>query len=199
MSISNYGGKMSEFQTYLQLGFDHISDLNAYDHILFIIALCAAYPLNKWRSVILFVTAFTVGHSITLALATLHLLVVPSNLVETLIPVTILVTCFLNIFKPLGGKLGGKTSYVLALLFGLIHGLGFSNYLRALLGVEESIIAPLFFFNIGLELGQLMILALFAGVAFVFLRLLGISHRRWNIFISGAAAGISVMLLLGTN
>ena len=101
MSISNYGGKMSEFQTYLQLGFDHISDLNAYDHILFIIALCAAYPLNRWRSVILFVTAFTVGHSITLALATLHLLVVPSNLVETLIPVTILVTCFLNIFKPL--------------------------------------------------------------------------------------------------
>jgi len=199
MSISNYGGKMSEFQTYLQLGFDHISDLNAYDHIVFIIALCAAYPLNRWRSVILFVTAFTVGHSITLALATLHLLVVPSNLVETLIPVTILATCFLNIFKPFGGKLGGKTSYVLALLFGLIHGLGFSNYLRALLGGEESIIAPLFFFNIGLELGQLMILALFAGVAFVFLRLLGISHRRWNIFISGAAAGISVMLLLGTN
>lgn len=190
---------MSEFQAYLHLGFDHISDLNAYDHIVFIIALCAAYPLHKWRSVILFATAFTVGHSITLALATLRILLVPSDLVEVLIPVTILATCLLNIFRPFERKAGGKTSYVLALFFGLIHGLGFSSYLRALLGKEESIIAPLFFFNIGLELGQLMILVIFAAVAFVFLRLLGIPHRQWNLFVSGAATGISVMLLLGTN
>lgn len=87
---------MSEFQVYLQLGFDHISDLNAYDHIVFIIALCAAYPLNRWRSVIVLVTAFTIGHSITLALATLRLVLVPTDLVETLIPVTILATCLMN-------------------------------------------------------------------------------------------------------
>ena len=190
---------MSEFQVYLQLGFDHISDLNAYDHIVFIIALCAAYPLNRWRSVIVLVTAFTVGHSVTLALATLRLILVPSDLVETLIPVTILATCLMNVWRPFEGKIGRKTSYGLALFFGLIHGLGFSNYLRALLGMEESIVVPLLSFNIGLELGQLMIVAIFAGAAFVFLRLLGTPHRQWNLFVSGAAAGVSAMLLIGAN
>ena len=190
---------MSEFQTYLQIGFDHISDLQAYDHIVFIVALCAAYPLNRWRSVLLLVTAFTIGHTITLALATLRIVLVPSDLVETLIPVTILATCLMNVFRPFEGRIGRKTSYALALFFGLIHGLGFSNYLRALLGMEESIIMPLLSFNIGLELGQLMIVALYTGAAFVFLRILGTPHRPWNLFVSGAAAGVSAMLLIGVN
>lgn len=189
---------MSEFQIYLQLGFDHISDLNAYDHIVFIIALCAAYPLNRWRSVIVLVTAFTIGHSVTLALATLRIILVPTDLVETLILLTILATCLMNVLRPLEGRIGRKTSYGLALFFGLIHGLGFSNYLRALLGMEESIIVPLLSFNIGLEVGQLMIVAIFAAAAFVFLRLLGTPHRQWNLFVSGAAAGVSAMLLLET-
>ena len=188
---------MSEFQVYLQIGFDHISDLNAYDHIVFIIALCAAYPLNRWRSVLLLVTAFTIGHSVTLALATLRVILVPTDLVETLIPVTILATCLMNVYRPFDGKIGRKTSYALALFFGLIHGLGFSNYLRALLGMEESIVVPLLSFNVGLELGQLMIVAIFAAAAFVVLRLLGTPHRQWNLFVSGAAAGVSAMLLLG--
>jgi len=190
---------MSEFQIYLQIGFDHISDLGAYDHIVFIIALCAAYPLHRWRSVLLLVTAFTVGHSITLALATLRIVLIPSDLVETLILLTILATSLMNVIRPLEKWTAGRSSYLLALFFGLIHGLGFSNYLRALLGMEESIIVPLLSFNIGLELGQLMIVAMFAAVAFLALTVFGAPHRQWNLFVSGAAAGVSVLLAMGAN
>ncbi len=186
---------MSEFQTYLIIGFNHISDLKAYDHIVFIVALCAPYPVKMWRSVFFLVTAFTVGHSITLALATFEIVLVSSKIIEMLIPITILVTCLTNVF--FDKKIGGRDSYFLALFFGLVHGLGFSNYLRVLLGMEETIVMPLLSFNIGLELGQMMIVAIFAAVTFVTLRFLRTPHQHWNLFVSGAAAGISAMLLLG--
>ena len=148
---------MSPFQAYLQLGFQHISDLTAYDHILFIVALCAIYQVQQWRHILILVTAFTLGHSITLALSTLDIIIVPTELIEFLIPVTIFLTAIFNVLRKEGEltPINMRLNYVLALFFGLIHGMGFSNYLKTLLGMEESIWQPLLAFNIGLELGQL--------------------------------------------
>lgn len=191
---------MSEFETYLQLGFDHISDIDAYDHIVFIVALCAVYQLRQWRMVLMLVTAFTVGHSITLALATLGFILIPMEIIEFLIPVTIFATCLMNVFKPYEAHADRKIwfNYPLALFFGLIHGMGFSNYLRALLGMEESIVMPLLSFNIGLELGQIMIVALVLGGAALAVQVFRAPHKSWNLFISGAAAGVAVILMLET-
>ena len=158
---------MSEFSAFLQLGFGHISDLQAYDHLLFIITLCAVYQWKEWKKLLVLVTAFTIGHSVTLALSALDLVRLPSNLVETLIPITILLTAFHNIWKkqPTGSTFSTSVSanYFIALFFGLIHGLGFANYFRSLFGEMGSITQPLLAFNIGLELGQLMIVVLFFG------------------------------------
>ena len=156
----------SEFGLYLRLGFDHIADLSAYDHILFVIALAAVYSVKEWKHMLVLVTAFTIGHSITLAMATLGVLVFNEALIETLIPITIFITAALNVIERIGKEpekaidRDWKFKYFLALFFGLIHGLGFSYYLRAILGGESSIIFPLFSFNVGLELGQLVILVI---------------------------------------
>jgi hypothetical protein len=157
---------MSEFSLYLRLGFEHISDLNGYDHILFVIALAAVYPLREWKHLLVLVTAFTIGHSITLALATLGVVNFNPDLIETLIPVTIFITAVINVAERFARdpekalQRDWRMKYALAIGFGLIHGLGFSNFLRAVLGAEQSLVLPLFSFNVGLELGQLVILVI---------------------------------------
>ncbi len=189
---------MSEFSAFLQLGFDHISDLQAYDHLLFIITLCAVYKLKEWKKVLILVTAFTIGHSVTLALSALDIIRVPADLVELLIPITILLTSLNNIREK--GTQGIfeniSINYFLALFFGLIHGMGFANYFRSLFGEMGSILKPLFAFNIGIELGQIMIVSLLFGFYFLLLQIWKIKHREWNVFISGAGAGVSVILIL---
>ncbi|CAG4988528.1 hypothetical protein DYBT9275_00102 [Dyadobacter sp. CECT 9275] len=196
---------MSEFQAYLLLGFDHITDSNGYDHILFIIALCTIYTLVDGKRVIILVTAFTVGHSVTLALATSGMVKVDPALIEFLIPVTILITAFFNFFyKPAKNSLSAKDKtfsfrYPVALLFGLIHGLGFSNYLQALLGKEASIFGPLLGFNIGLELGQLVIVFIILVIAFVMVDLLKVQKLSWNHIVSGIVAGMALSLILNND
>lgn len=183
------------FAVYLELGFEHLLDLRGYDHILFIAGLCAAYSLIRWRELLVLVTAFTIGHSVSLALATLQLVRVDTSLVEFLIPVTIVATAVTNLaglrrkgraWQPREGPAGqpreggagqpraGPTvpghgqpaehrvaarplRYALALAFGLIHGLGFSNFLRIALGDERNLFVPLLSFNIGLELAQIVV------------------------------------------
>jgi len=192
---------MSEFQAYLQLGFDHITDSNGYDHILFIVALCTIYTLIDWKKVIILVTAFTIGHSITLALSTMGLISIRPDVIELLIPVTILFTAILNFFHqtPKSSYVREKTyspRYPLALTFGLIHGLGFSNYLRALLGKEADIVEPLLGFNVGLELGQLIIVFIILSIAFVAIEILRLSKLRWNDIISGIIVGMAISLII---
>jgi len=193
----------SAFLVYLRLGFEHISDLNGYDHMLFIAALCAVYQVRQWRSLLWLVTAFTLGHSVTLALATLDVITVNDALVEVLIPVTIFITSVLNIVEaePEEDRLAETTrswriKYVLALGFGLIHGMGFSNFLRAVLGAEESIALPLFAFNVGLEIGQILILALVLFLALAMVRLIGMRRYDWVLVLSGATAGVSLMMIV---
>lgn len=192
------GFLMSEFQLYFGLGKDHILDYaNGYDHILFVIALCVLYPLRDWKRVLILVTAFTLGHSITLALATLEIIQVKVELIEFLIPVTILITAVSNIFKKDEGFSPGslQLNYAYAAFFGLIHGLGFSSYLKSILGRDESILTQLLAFNLGLELGQIIIVALFLLTGFILVDLFGVNRRDWKLVISSAVAGIALILI----
>ncbi|GAB3979755.1 HupE/UreJ family protein [Spirosoma terrae] len=194
---------MDDFLIYLRLGFDHITDPSGYDHILFVIALCAVYTLQQWRQVLILVTAFTIGHSITLALATLQLITYKTDLIELLIPITILITAITNFFfqEPKTRSNTAKPShqswrYGLAMAFGLIHGMGFSNYLRSLLGREANIIKPLLAFNIGLEVGQLIIVSIVLALAYLILNVIQSSRLRWTLIISGIVAGMALSLII---
>lgn len=190
------------FTTYFQLGFEHITDVNGYDHILFLIALCAAYRYVDWKNILVLVTAFTVGHSLTLALAVLNIIPVNGAWIEFLIPLTIFITAVANLYHGwkdpsltlpiLGRGLGGGWS--LALGFGLIHGMGFSNFLRSLLG--DELLWPLFSFNLGLEMGQLIIVSVIFGLQWAAVRFAGWSLRWWNIGLSLLAAIVSLYLMV---
>lgn len=187
---------MTTFGLYLSLGFEHISDLAAYDHILFLTALCAIYSFREWKRVLILVTAFTVGHTLTLALATLKLIPVSTGLIEFLIPVTIFVTGLWNVIQR-NKKLATAShrfKYGAALFFGLIHGLGFSSYLRSLLGTEDNLLLPLFSFNLGLEMGQVMIVMIVLFISFLMVDVSGMKRREWNLLLSGAAMGVSLIL-----
>ena len=161
------------------------------------IALCAIYELKAWRKVLILITAFTIGHSITLALATLKIIHLRSDIVELLIPITILFTALSNYFQEATGEVKtGKIRYVSAVIFGLIHGLGFSSYLQSLLGDTENIIPPLFAFNLGLEIGQLIILSVSLLVSTFFVEIVKVQRFTWNHLISGIVAGMALSLLL---
>lgn len=150
---------MSDFVFYFAEGWKHIIGLDALDHQLFILALAVIYSFADWKKVLILVTAFTIGHSITLALSVLDVLRVDSNLVEFLIPVTIVITAIWNIFGA-KGKNKVNTNYFLALFFGLIHGLGFANSIRMMLASDQSLGMGLFGFNVGLEAGQIVMVLL---------------------------------------
>lgn len=191
---------MSEFRLYYDLGMEHILDINGYDHILFIVALSAIYLIEDWKQILVLVTAFTLGHSVTLALATLDIIKVNAELIEFLIPVTILITALVNIFVQSGGSGSGKLklNYAFAAFFGLIHGMGFSNYLKSLLGRDSSIITQLFAFNVGLEVGQIIIVGVFMASGFLFVSIFGVSHRDWKMVISSMIAGIAITMVQGS-
>jgi hypothetical protein len=155
---------MSELLTFIHLGFRHITDVEAMDHILFLVALAAIYRRRDWRDSLWVVSAFTVGHSITLALAVTGALRLPTALIEFLIPLTIVATALENLVVRNRSRapLRGRYRPVFAGIFGLVHGAGFANYLRSLF--SGSIALPLFGFNLGIEAGQIVVLLL-AGLA----------------------------------
>ena len=191
---------MHSIALYLELGLKHISDFAGYDHILFLVALCAVYRVEDWRRLIILVTAFTIGHSITLALSSFEIVVIPSDIVEFLIPVTIFLTALRNVTSSSspGQSVNMTSHYLMALGFGFIHGMGFSNYFRALMMDSSSIVVPLLGFNLGIEAGQLMVVVAIMLVAFLIVNVIGVKHRDWNLFVSGAAAGISLVLMNDT-
>ncbi|MEM1336513.1 MAG: HupE/UreJ family protein [Bacteroidota bacterium] len=189
---------MHPFEFYLRLGFEHISNLAGYDHILFLVVLCAVYRIEQWRNILILVTAFTIGHSVTLALVSLDVFTIPSRIIKFLIPTTIFVTALHNVIGPNTTIKFTKMrqNYAMALFFGFIHGMDFSNYFKALIMGSSSLLVPLFSFNLGIELGQLLVVLVIVGVAFIFLNLLKVKHRIWTVFISGVAAGMSLSSML---
>lgn len=180
------------FEAYFHLGWDHIVSWVAVDHLVFILTLTLQKNWSHWRSLALLATAFTLGHSITLALATLQWVAFDSSIIEFLIPTTIALSCFLHGIQ----RIPKGLLYGLTAVFGLVHGLGFSNFLRQTLGAEESLIWPLFSFNIGLEAGQLVVLT-FLVVA------KSLIARKWNekktdTYINGMCLGMALLLMLQT-
>lgn len=191
----------TQFNAYLQMGFHHIADPKAYDHIVFIIALCAVYKVEEWRRMLILVTAFTLGHSLTLALASLKIVTPNYDIVEKLIPITIMLTAGWNVVKkPIEAENTAifakniRLNYVFALLFGLIHGLGFSNYF---LSIEaDEAVMPLLAFNVGIEVGQLLIVSVILLASLLAFRAFKVLQKSWTLFISGAAFGIAATILL---
>ncbi len=189
---------MSLFELYFKLGLQHIADLKGYDHILFILTLCAVYSLREWKRVLILITAFTIGHSLTLALATLDLIRMDGDLIEFLIPLTIFVTALANVLmrKQKVSSILHYLKYSAALFFGLIHGLGFSNYLRSLLGSEKGLVLPLFSFNVGIEAGQILIVGIIMLLTKVVVDMLHYPKREWHVLLSGAGLGVSLVLMI---
>ena len=187
---------MQDFFFYLKLGWSHIISWDALDHQLFILALVAVYTLKDVKKVLILVTAFTIGHSFTLVLSILDIVRFPSNWVEFLIPITIVLTAFGNIFMFKQRQKLMKLNYFLALIFGLIHGMGFANSARMMISSEQNIAAPLFGFNIGLELGQIAVVILILSLQFLLMKYLKLNKKYWLIVASSIALIISLIMAI---
>jgi len=190
---------MNQFQHYFKLGVQHILDLNGFDHIFFVIALCAIYLLRDWKKILILVLAFTLGHSVALAVAMFEWIRINIGLIEFLIPITIAVTAFVNLLKPKpSGNSGIQINYLFALIFGLIHGLGFSTYLRSLLGNQGSILEPLLAFNLGLGVGQLVIVGIFLLASSVWVGIFGVNRKEWTLVVSSIVLGMALMMIVNS-
>ena len=187
---------MSDFSFYFDLGWEHIISKDALDHQLFILALAAIYLLKDWKQVLILVTAFTVGHSITLALSVFDIIRFPSKWVEFLIPCTIVFTAIINLFQKSFTPRSVRINYFLALFFGLIHGMGFANSIRFMLASDQSIGWGLFGFNVGLEVGQIVVVLVILLVATLLVSLCKVNRRDWVIFASAAVFGLSLKMAL---
>ncbi|HEY1018847.1 MAG TPA: HupE/UreJ family protein [Sediminibacterium sp.] len=188
---------MNDFGLYFELGYQHIADLRGIDHILFVMALCLRYQFQDWRKILVLVTAFTIGHSITLAMSVFNLLDYPVKWIEFLIPVTIMVTAISNVFvKKFVYKSRFPVIYFFALFFGLIHGLGFSNYLKSLLGTNSNIVPQLLAFNVGLEVGQLLIVSCVLLISFIFVTILKCNRREYILYLTGGIFAVAVQMAI---
>jgi len=189
---------MSEFALYFQLGWQHIVAWDGVDHILFITALCAVYLLKDWKKVLILVTAFTIGHSVTLALSVLDIVHISTPLIEFLIPVTIFITALFNIIRQPEEEQQRaiQLNYLFALFFGLIHGMGFSNRLKSLLGTGENVVIPLLGFNVGLEFGQILIVISVLLLAGIIVNITGVKRRDWIMFLSSAIFGVAFVMAI---
>ncbi|MCB0762315.1 MAG: HupE/UreJ family protein [Flavobacteriales bacterium] len=186
---------MASFADTFVEGFYHITDLQGADHIVFLLALCSGFGWSSWKKVLMLVTAFTIGHAITLILAGLDLVRVSSSWIEFLIPVTILITAFGNLIRKNNHQLGPL--YPVALLFGLIHGLGFSNYFR-IISNDSDLVVDLLAFNLGVEAGQIPIVLGVMLLGWLVCRFFAYSERDWQRLVSGIAIGAALMLIVDT-
>lgn len=192
---------MSGFTLYLQLGFEHILDWAGLDHMLFIIALSAVYNWRQWKSILILVTAFTVGHSITLVLAGLSIITVSDTVrtwVEMIIPITIIATAFYNILQNPGNfKTRSMTLvYGLTVFFGLIHGMAYSSFFLDASASGISKFMPILGFNLGIELGQIIIVGISVLAGFIMMDIFPVKQKDWSQVVSSMIAGMALLLLL---
>ena len=190
---------MSEFMLYLQIGWKHVLDINAYDHILFLAALVIPYHFKDWKKILTLVSVFTLGHTLALLLAVFEMVKINVNLVEFLIPVTILCTAVYNLFS--AGKGGGKSTITVAafitLFFGIIHGLGFSNYFNSILaGSPSDKLLPLLEFALGIEFAQLAVVLAVLLLSFVIQFFVRNSKRNWVLITSSIIIGVIIPMLI---
>lgn len=187
---------MSDFWLYFNLGLHHVLDWKAYDHILFLIVLCAAYNFSSWKKILILVTLFTIGHTLSLLLANYNIVSVSSRVIEFLIPITILVTALFNLFTSGKGKKTEKIGiyYIVTIFFGLIHGMGFASFFAAL--ETENSILPLLEFALGIEAAQIIVVIIFLILAFIFQTIFRFNKRDWVLVVSSLVIGMTIPMLI---
>ncbi|MEN9640458.1 MAG: hypothetical protein RLZZ262_2327 [Bacteroidota bacterium] len=187
----------SFISVYAQLGFEHITDPDGYDHMLFLLALVAPYLWFKKKTLLWLVTAFTLGHCLTLMLAVLDIFRMDPDLVETLIPVTIAITAIMNLIGLKYEKVTRPSiKYIITTCFGLIHGLGFSTFFREMSTDNMELVSALVCFNVGLELGQILILAGIIGVSYVLHLIFKLKPHIFSVVYSSMALVLALHLLM---
>jgi uncharacterized membrane protein YidH (DUF202 family) len=186
---------MSDFWLYFTLGLEHVLDWTAYDHILFLVVLCAAYSFSSWRKLLLLVTFFTIGHTLSLLLAHYDVVSVSSVYIEFLIPITIIVTAFYNVITAGREHKNQKTGilYVITVFFGLIHGFGFARYYDMIR--QGDSIVPLLEFALGVEASQVIVVIIVLILAFIFQLLFRFNKRDWIIVISSVVIGMTLPMV----
>ena len=188
---------MHTFVLFFKQGLSHILDLDGIDHLLFILAITVIFSLSQWRKLALLITAFTIGHSITLVLSVYDIFTLPRDIIEQLIPITIIVTCinnFIKVYKPT--QINYQLLYTIVLIFGCIHGLAFSNFLKMAFFEDDNLLASLVGFNIGIELGQLIIVGVFlAAIQMAFRRFKKLKHEHVIISCSAIILIFAVKIL----
>ena len=183
---------MDSFSTFFWLGYRHITDYSAIDHILFLLVLIVRFQPKDWLDIVITITLFTIGHSFTLVLSVLEVFSPPKGWIEFLIPLSIAVSALNNVVFM--DKKGGKLTKWIAFLFGLIHGFGFSNYYSLLTEATGSFWSALLPFNLGIEWGQIVVVLFILGVSLLIQNILHYKHRDWLIFVSGGGFALSVWL-----
>ena len=188
---------MQTFVLFFKQGLTHILDLDGIDHLLFILAITVFFSLSQWRKLALLITAFTIGHSITLVLSVYDIFTLPRDIIEQLIPITIIVTCinnFIKVYKPT--QINYQLLYTIVLIFGCIHGLAFSNFLKMAFFEDDNLLASLVGFNIGIELGQLIIVSVFlAAIQMAFRGFKKLKHEHVIISCSAIILIFAVKIL----
>ncbi|CAM3499944.1 HupE / UreJ protein [Flavobacterium longum] len=189
---------MSEFWIYLQLGLRHVLDLKGYDHMLFLAALMVPYTFKDWKKILLLVSVFTLGHTLALLLSVYKILIIKAEIVEFLIPVTILITALYGLFtagKPAKMDNAGAT-VLITVFFGIIHGLGFSNYFNAILGGDAADkLLPLLEFALGIECAQIIVVLAVLILAYIAQTFLRFSKRDWTLVTSAFVIGVVLPMI----
>ena len=187
---------MEDFVLYFKMGLNHVLDFLAYDHILFLIVLAVVFSINQWKKALLLITLFTIGHSITLALAAYGIVNFDISLIEFLIPVTIFITGVTNIFTAKKSNQKNNINLLFALFFGLIHGLGFSNYFRMMIGRSDDKLLPLLEFALGIEAAQIIIVFAILIIGSLLQNLFKVSKRDWILVMSSIVIGFSIQMII---
>lgn len=190
---------MSEFWIYFQIGLKHVLDIHAYDHVLFLIALAVPFSFKDWKQIVLLVSMFTIGHTLALLLSIFGIIAIKVNVVELLIPITILITALFNLFT--AGKSSKKESinlvFFITLFFGIIHGLGFSNYFKSILGgTPSSKLIPLAEFALGIEAAQIVVVFVVLLLSYIVQTVFRFSKRDWTLVMSAFIIGVVLPMIV---
>ncbi|WP_264565691.1 HupE/UreJ family protein [Flavobacterium sp. N3904] len=190
---------MSDFLIYFQIGLKHVLNIHAYDHVLFLIALAVPFSFNDWKRILLLVTIFTVGHTTALFLSVFGIIAIKVNVVELLIPITILITALYNLFTAGKSSKNGSINlvFVITLFFGIIHGLGFSNYFKTILGGSPSSkLLPMAEFAIGIETAQIVVVFVVLILSYIVQTFFRFSKRDWTLVMSAFIIGVVLPMIL---
>ena len=192
---------MSEFWIYFQIGLRHVLDIHAYDHVLFLIAMTVPYAFKDWKRILILVSLFTVGHTIALILSVFGVIIIKVNLIEFMIPITIFATALFNLFTSGKSSKNESISFIgfVTLFFGIIHGLGFSNYFKTILsGAPQSKLLPLVEFALGIEAAQLIVVFVVLVISYIVQTVFRFSKRDFTLVMSSFVIGVVIPLIINS-